>query len=59
MINSPGQIGQVIVQINDLKQSLWGNGVPPVTASAEVNGGTLADALQSLKVEIDKFLLKG
>ncbi len=59
MNDNPNVVSRVIGQINDLKQSLWGNGVPPVTAKAVVDGGSLASELESLKDEIDKFLQKG
>jgi hypothetical protein len=59
MIDNQTRISRVFVQIADLKQSLWGNGVSPVTAKAVVEGRSLAAELEALKVEIDKFLQKG
>lgn len=58
LIDQPNAVSRVIGQINDLKQSLWGNGVPPVTATGAVDGKSLANELKILKDEIDKFLQK-
>lgn len=59
MIDQPNAVSRVIGQINELKQSLWGNGVPPVSANGSVDGTSLANELKTLKDEIDKFLQKG
>ena len=58
MIDQPNAVSRVIGQINALKQSLWGNGVPPVSARGAVDGTSLVSELQILKEEIDKFLKK-
>jgi len=49
-------VSRVLVQINDLSQSLRGYGVPRVTPAAQVGGESLADALRNLKTTIDEFL---
>jgi len=49
-------IARVLGQINDLRQSLLGYGVPRVTPHATVDGKKLADELRALKTTIDEFL---
>jgi hypothetical protein len=51
-------VARVLMQINDLRQSLMGYGVPRVTPAAVVDGTRLADALRGLQTTIDEFLRK-
>jgi hypothetical protein len=54
--NNETAVAEVLGRINDLTQSLRGNGFPRVTAAAEVDGKKLADALRALQSTIDRFL---
>jgi hypothetical protein len=56
IIDEPTTVARALGQIKDLSQSLRGNGVPRITAAAEVDGKSLAEALKSLKTTIDEFL---
>lgn len=49
-------VALVMGRINDLTQSLRGNGFPRVTPAAEVDGKKLADQLRALQRTINDFL---